>query len=63
MSKAEDSALPPALLGLKANWPKLALFIKMFKKGVRIKGIFTFFAVFKHDKLVQLHPKSFKTNV
>ena len=33
----------------------------MCKKGVRIKAIFhIFFGVFKHDKLVQLLPESFK---
>ena len=45
---------------LRANWPKLALFIKCVKKEYGLKQFFTFFGVFKHDKLLQLLPKSFK---
>ena len=50
------SVVPP----LRANWPKLAFFIKGVKKEYGLKQFFTFFGVFKHDKLLQLLPKSFK---
>ena len=50
------SVVPP----LRANWPKLALFIKCVKKEYGLKQFFTFFGVFKHDKLEQLLSQSFK---
>ena len=39
---------------LRANWPRLAFFIKCVKKEDGLKQFLTFFGVFKHDKLAQL---------